>query len=187
MSALPVPPHQNDSWNAPPSSGIPQFVIDAVPSLFYAGWADPRGCEYRHVEILKWGREPVETHGWVFGKYMVAWNGMVYPEAKSGKTCRSAKGRRGDRRSGRMQLGSAGPPIQTVETKFWTDMNFDSNSITPISLTLLLRLGRADLTFKLWGVPPAPIRTSDAPAIEHGRADSWSSSLVGTWLSSAFR
>jgi len=62
----------------------------AVAKLFQAGLADPRGCEYREVEVVA-GRDyrlsgiTVKTHGWVLPvsdvtptNFVIGWNGLLY-------------------------------------------------------------------------------------------------------------
>jgi hypothetical protein len=63
-------------------------VLSAAETLFRQGLADPRGLEYRDVEIRAgdvWsgGGAPVRTGAWVLPGtaplFAVAWNGLVYP------------------------------------------------------------------------------------------------------------
>ncbi len=48
--SIPDPPHQGQPWT-PPATRLPKFLITATAILFDQGVADPRGCEYRDVEI----------------------------------------------------------------------------------------------------------------------------------------
>src|SRR5215471_6232653 len=83
--ALPVPPQQSAPW----SHGN-DALSNAAVTLFEQGLADPRGLEYREIEIavgnpLNGGGYPHKTHGWMLpnggkdGQFAVAWNGLVYP------------------------------------------------------------------------------------------------------------
>jgi hypothetical protein len=93
---LPVPPEQNTPWN-PPETKLPEVSVTATEALFRQGLADPRGCEYREIEVFAqrfWvgGSSAKETHGWVFPaepgekqRFAVCWNGLVYPAAPTGE------------------------------------------------------------------------------------------------------
>ena len=49
--SIPDPPRQKDPWT-PPRTKLPRFLVTATTALFEQGVADPRGCEYREVEIV---------------------------------------------------------------------------------------------------------------------------------------
>jgi hypothetical protein len=90
--ALPEPIHQGDPW-APPETPLPKFLIEATTVLFEQGLADPRGCQYREIELTFERAMPgsarqnrAVTHGWIlpadekYGtRFAVCWNGLVYP------------------------------------------------------------------------------------------------------------
>ena len=81
---------------SPENGAVPEFVA-ATARVFEQGLADPRGCEYRQIEVIVGSFEApwwqiVETHGWVIpatGKaaqrFGVCWNGLVYPLVLIGK------------------------------------------------------------------------------------------------------
>jgi hypothetical protein len=48
---LPLPPHQRDKWQ-PAAGGVPALWNDAARVLFEQGLPDPRGCEYRELEVV---------------------------------------------------------------------------------------------------------------------------------------
>lgn len=87
---LPTPPRQAEPW-APPRTSLPQFLVSAPTALFEQGLADPRGCEYRTIQIAVggvWGGQAhdVATNGWVLpaaeggkSRHAIAWSGLVYP------------------------------------------------------------------------------------------------------------
>ena len=90
---LPPPPAQTQVWVAPPTK-LPEEFVTASTELFKEGLADPRGCEYREVEVVVgscWGDAYVtKTSGWVWPtgdkqKFGVCWNGLVYPLVTVGK------------------------------------------------------------------------------------------------------
>ena len=81
---LPVPPQQSAAWT-PPAGALPKPLVSAATKLFQQGLADPRGCEYREIELLSSRSEfydpkyePLATHGWVL------------PGARMGSISRSA-------------------------------------------------------------------------------------------------
>ena len=96
-AAAPLPPQQSAEWKPLPSK-LPKTLVSAAAHLFQLGLADPRGCEYREIEVLvggfppEWKDEVVKTHGWVIPagqkqpqRFGVCWNGLVYPLSSVGK------------------------------------------------------------------------------------------------------
>ena len=93
---LPDPPRQKEPWT-PPETKLPRFLVAATATLFDQGLADPRGCEYRSIEITAgsvWGGQGgiASTKGWVLPamdgekqRFAVAWSGLVYPVVKVGE------------------------------------------------------------------------------------------------------
>lgn len=89
---LPEPPQQYKSWH--PDSAIPTNILSAMESLFEQGFPDPRGCEYREIEVTVssiWGGKItlVKTRGWVLpaksgetNRFAICWNGLIYPVVK---------------------------------------------------------------------------------------------------------
>ena len=59
---MPEPPSQGEPWTAP-ATKLPKFLVSATGILFEQGVADPRGCEYREVEVG--GDWIVKAHGFV--------------------------------------------------------------------------------------------------------------------------
>jgi len=92
---LPTPPQQAAEWRAPP--GLPTNLLSAASTLFAQGFPDPRGCEYREIEIVTgdvWraGTNATATRGWVLppnagesNRFAICWNGLIYPLRKSGE------------------------------------------------------------------------------------------------------
>ena len=91
---LPEPPHQRIPWRAP--AGIPTSFLSAAETLLAQGFPDPRGCEYRELEVEVgdvWGGKAswVKTRGWTLPaksgdsqRFAVCWNGLVYPVSNIG-------------------------------------------------------------------------------------------------------
>lgn len=85
--SIPLPPAQDQPWT-PPQTKLSPATVSAITELFKDGMADPRGCEYREIEVIT-GQKPrdgasVKTHGWLMPaqgdqKFAVCWNGAVYP------------------------------------------------------------------------------------------------------------
>lgn len=94
--SLPVPPHQNARWR-PPETKLPKVFVTAAEVMFKHGLADPRGCEYRQIEVGTgscWSGDAgvKRTHGWVLPaepdvkqQFAVCWNGLVYPVVSVGE------------------------------------------------------------------------------------------------------
>jgi hypothetical protein len=88
---LPVPPEQPRPWK--PDPAIPTNLVSAADELFEQGFPDPRGCEYREIEVTVSGvwdgqASLVKTHGWILPKksgtnqFAICWNGLIYPVVK---------------------------------------------------------------------------------------------------------
>ncbi|MCL4788070.1 MAG: hypothetical protein KJ070_14960 [Verrucomicrobia bacterium] len=91
--SLPAPPQQNADWLAP--ADAPSNIVSAAKTLFAQGFPDPRGCEYREIEIVTSGvwdgrTNATATRGWVLPeatgepRFAIAWNGLIYPVVKLG-------------------------------------------------------------------------------------------------------
>src|SRR3569833_1762934 len=65
---LPEPPQQRRSWQ--PDPAIPTNFLSAAAKLYEQGFPDPRGCEYREIEVDVSGvwdgkASLMKTRGWV--------------------------------------------------------------------------------------------------------------------------
>jgi hypothetical protein len=158
-AALPVPPHQHDPWQPPGVSGMPQFVADLASLFFDAGLADPRGGEYREVELsLPGWRQPVSIHAWYFPQgFAVAWDGLVHPVLRLGQ------------RSDLWQDVAAAKPNSNREARANSPLVAE-----PVGVMLLLRVGEPELARRLFA----------ASLIE--KRWQWVSDASKSWLSSAF-
>jgi hypothetical protein len=146
---LPAPPKQNSAWNAPATS-LPSNYLSASTTLFEQGLADPRGCEYREIEVgtgSVWRGDGgvVTTHGWVLpetnsGNFAVCWNGVVYPVVNVGSMVDLTADVASLVTNG---LGSRMRP--TAEGAF-----ISPTSLLGLKGCLLLRLGRSDLAVDCW-------------------------------------
>ena len=165
--SIPDPPSQKDPWT-PPATKLPRFLVTATSALFEQGMADPRGCEYREVEIVE---------GWTFktrafvlperpgdaGRFAVSWDGVIDPVSSVGpaadldadvRALSEAMHRdRGD--------GPDGKPGRIRRPGGFLDYSrrgvfggrggpSDAKDASALKLCILLRLGRADLAEELF-------------------------------------
>jgi hypothetical protein len=158
----PDPPRQKETWT-PPQTKLPKFLVSATAALFDQGVADPRGCEYRQVEI---GDGTIlKTRGFVLperegetSRFVVSWDGVVYPAVSVGAVADMDKdvhtlveSMKRDRESASAKnanrFGDAGRFTNAYSRGGpWGGggpSGVDGRS--PLKICLLLRLGRADL------------------------------------------
>ena len=123
---IPDPPRQKEPWT-PPRTQLPRFLVTATSALFEQGMADPRGCEYREVEIVEW--RTFRTRAFVLPekpgesfRFAVSWDGVIGP------------------------VSSVGPAADLdADIRALTNaMRRDRANFAP-KLCILLRFGRADL------------------------------------------
>lgn len=146
---IPEPPQQRLPWT-PPSSSLPSNYISAATLLFKQGLADPRGCDYREIEVGTgeiWQGDGgiMKTHGWVFPaqtepRFAVCWNGLVYPVVSVAKSADWRADARAAMKNAERQWRSALP--ETYEVSHET--------ARPVKGCLILRLGDAKLAEDLW-------------------------------------
>ncbi len=145
--SLPDPPQQNAPW----PHGTDALSI-AAATLFEQGLADPRGLEYREIEIAvgnPWngGGYPIKTHGWVFpeegraGRLAVAWNGLVYPVVRVGNVADVRKDWATDPKKSSVRGWNFGGASEASSVDFvWPSR---------IKMVLLLRLGETELVQRI--------------------------------------
>ena len=158
---IPEPPGQHEAWTAP-ATKLPKFLVTATGLLFEQGVPDPRGCEYREVEV---GNEWMgKAHGFVLperadapGRFVVCWDGLVYPALTVGAPAnldRDVNDLATKLKQAR-EADKASPFNPGVSWSFSNERHhhFGFSGIddrSPIKLCLLLRLGRADLAESLF-------------------------------------
>ena len=170
---LPRPPGQAQPWR-PPATAMPAFFVEAATTLFSQGFADPRWCDYREVELAgeagpsgdPKNPRPV-THAWVLPtgsidgpRFVVAWNGLVYPLGSLGvgadleADVQTLVARARESREARQKqpAGYRGESSWSFLFGAMADhrQTASQDSLTPAKVCLLLGLGRADLAEKLW-------------------------------------
>lgn len=167
---LPAPPDQTRPWT-PPKTTLAKVFVTATTALFEAGLADPRGCEYRTIEIgvgSCWSGDGgiVETHGWVLPtkkgvaqRFAVCWNGLVYPVVTIKE--------RADLKIDIRAILKADEQVraQVKDGRFyrhrhaWQEgYSASYKSLLPIKACLLLRLGEEELARGVWEAWTAGMR-----------------------------
>ena len=177
-TALPTPPQQAQAWTAP-NTKLPPLAVSAFAALFQDGLADPRGCDYREIEVLTGGHATVKTHGWVMPdvagqKFAVGWNGLVYPAVTVGNPANlqqdiaalleknrqeyeKEKGQHEIQEKQRKeqieQQGGKYTPMPLVLGYMGAVSNSFSlgmDDMTPVKTAMLFRLGKVDLAEAVW-------------------------------------
>jgi hypothetical protein len=167
---LPSSPQQGQPWT-PPKTQLPQVAVEAIKTLFDEGLADPRGCEYREIEVAVgncWSGDSgvVKTHGWIIpGKtpFAICWNGLVYPVVSTGAVAdlhadvsallRADQERR-DKNQEKISAAAKGksytiyPLLAHGNATEHAGVSY--RSMLPFKTALLFRLGESDLAAKLW-------------------------------------
>src|SRR5215510_3986079 len=146
---LPTPPQQNAPW----PHGDDAFS-KAAATLFEQGLADPRGLEYREIEIAvgnPWdgGGYPLKTHGWILpndgkdGQFAVAWNGLVYPVMSLGHSA--------NLRNDWEAISEGKDRNSMIARRSVSEVNaVHFGVLEPLKVVLLLRLGETELARRLW-------------------------------------
>jgi hypothetical protein len=150
--AFPVPPHQRDPWTGDPR--LPAVVRRVAQAMFDGGFADPRGCAYRDIELVvgdvrTGGARTVKTRGFVLPDqpFAIAWNGLVYPAAKLGG--------RADLAAEIAALAGAAPAAIPAPAEALLERDpGEAESVMPgasvDAVLLLARSGEGELAVKLW-------------------------------------
>jgi len=145
----PRPPKQKSGWS-PPTTSLPTNYVTATELLFEQGLADPRGCDYREIEIGTgnvWSGDggAVKTHGWVLPgrgeqRFAIGWNGLVYPAISVGTNA--------DLNADVIALATNG--FTSWQSALAEGANVSPNALQGVKGCLLLRLGKADLATTYW-------------------------------------
>jgi hypothetical protein len=160
--SIPDPPRQKVPWT-PPQTKLPKFLVSATTALFEQGMADPRGCEYRKVEI---GEGTIlKTRGFVLPeregdacRFVISWDGVVYPALSVGAVADLDKdihtlveSMNRDRESASAKNATRFGDAGMFFSAYWRGDRWRGggpsgvDGRSPLKLCLLLRLGRADL------------------------------------------
>lgn len=143
---LPFPPKQHTPWVHDNSE-----LAEVTEILFKQGLADPRGLEYREIEIsvgnlLGGGGYPKKTHGWVLPKnesttrFAVAWNGLVYPVVSVGKVV--------DIKSDSAQMLKKTKSFSLKRTSTSEATSVNTTTLSPLKMIMLLRVGEKEAAIR---------------------------------------
>ena len=192
-NAAPEPPMQARPWDAP-ATKLPRFLVRATRLLFEQGLYDPRGCEYRELEVGD-GRL-VKTHAFLLpnrdgeaGRLAICWDGLVRPvwgvggPADLDADMKGLAGRLEESRKSGVRLSNGNLTWSLGARGLEGFRGIDDRA--PIKLCLLLRLGRADLAEALFAggttwTPGAGGRDLTDYKIDYA-------TLAVDWAESAFR
>ena len=193
---IPESPSQGQPWTAP-ATKLPNFLVNATGILFEQGVADPRGCEYRVVELAN-GTD-AKAHGFVLperadvpGRFAVCWDGQVYPALTVGEPIdlgkdimELAESLKRARETGKSARFSEAPNFGFPgdQGNFFGAAGVDDHS--PIKLCLLLRLGRADLA-EAASLPAATAWTPEIRARDLTDYKISYMTLAENWAATAF-
>lgn len=172
-SSLPTPPQQNSSW-IPRKSKLPEEFVTTTTRLFEQGLADPRGCEYREVEVtvgsVMGGAGKIKVHAWVLPaannstqRFAVGWNGLVYPTISVGPgadfrqdiiaAVKADEAMREDWKRKRPDW-----PFYRFRSAGYEGHYLSQESLLPLKASLLLRLGAVELADSVWATWTAGMR-----------------------------
>lgn len=147
--SVPVPSMQSEPW-ALSSTNLPSNLQTTISLLFQTGMADPRGCDYREIEVVVgnfWTASgtTVKTRGWVLPaasgartNYAIGWNGLIYPVISVGVSANAED--------------DAQAMIQTMakhdlHNQAWTpeDYSLGTQWLTPVKAAMILRFASPSL------------------------------------------
>ena len=163
---IPSPPAQTAVWQ-PPATLMPEKLVTATATLFDQGLADPRDCEYRQIEVVVgsvWGGSGVcKIHGWVLPKKLpnqtqrfgIGWNGLVYPLVSVGEPANLSEDilkliKQDEDLRARWKIEHPDFPFYRFQSAVHESASMSHEVLLPLKACLLLRLGHADLTEKVW-------------------------------------
>jgi len=143
---------QSATWSLS-SSALPTNLQRSVDFLFRTGMADPRGCDYREIEIVvgslsKVSGVAVKTRGWVLPvtagartNYGIAWNALIYPLVSVSNSANAKEDARTmmrvitDTMTQNRGIGSLRSQVCATE-----DYCVGTQWLTPAKLALILRI-----------------------------------------------
>lgn len=172
---LPRPPAQDTPWTPPATTSLHPVFVTAARALFDEGLPDPRGLEYRAVELTVgdvWSGNgsTLKTHAWVLppgdaggARFVVAWNGLVYPAVAVGDRADLA----GDvaaivaaDEKARADYARDNPKSDFYRFRHaWAEgASASHESLLPLKAVLLLRAGQTALAEGVWRAWTAGMR-----------------------------
>lgn len=164
-TTIPEPPRQHAPWTAP-SSELPQSVVSAAGMLFEQGMADPRGCEYREVEVVVgsvWGNSGLaRAHAWALPardssgqRFAVCWNGLVYPVVSAGARANLRADVEALLETDKQTRAKyAAENASATSTRFRSadieQTAVSHGALLPLQACMLVRLGEGELAARVW-------------------------------------
>jgi hypothetical protein len=152
---LPRPPLQNQPWTQP-KTDLPANLLSATDLLFKLGMADPRGCQYREIQVVdahNWNGL-IKTHGWLLpeqdakrSRLAICWDGLIYPVVSVGN---HADLRADVAAFVAADKGGVQNLIEGQIINFPLALTSTGNAENLLVCCLLLRLGEADLAELRW-------------------------------------
>jgi len=152
---------QRAAWNAPETPESLEPFVSATKALFDAGFADPRNCDYREIQLRVGDGKTVKTHGWLIprqpkdSQYAITWNGLVYPIETVGE--------KADLKADALALFKADEEVRAKHVRnkganhpFFryspdTEAQLVSHQVLQATTaSMLLRLGETELAGKIW-------------------------------------
>jgi hypothetical protein len=151
---------QTDPWALSVlSTNLPPHLQRAINLLFQNGMADPRGCDYREVDVVVanfWTASGTtnKTHSWILptaddtqARYAIGWNGLIYPFVSVGKPA-DAEG------DARALIRSMRPPATSqeivldlgVQTYVAEDYALNTVWLTPTKAAMIMRFASPEVT-----------------------------------------
>jgi hypothetical protein len=149
IPSVPAPPQQAAPWMLSFTSSITNLQ-STVEVLFRNGMADPRGCEYREIEVVvgnlaKAAGVSLKTRGWVLpaaggspARYAIGWNGLIYPLVSIGEPANAEYDAR---------TMIQGFKNNELRHQTWTDEEYALGTqwLTPTKAALILRFAPTGL------------------------------------------
>ena len=160
VSPFQSPPMQTNPWTLSVSStNLPPHLQSAINHLFQNGMADPRGCDYREIEVVVgnfWTASGAtnKTRGWMLppardtqARYAIGWNGLIYPIISVGRPA-DAEG------DARALIRSTRPPATSQEIvldfgmQTYVDEQYALNAVwlTPSKAAMIWRFASREAT-----------------------------------------
>jgi hypothetical protein len=151
---------QTDPWALPVlSTNLPPHLQSTINVLFQNGMADPRGCDYREIEVVVgnfWTASGAtnKTRGWMLppardtqARYAIGWNGLIYPIISVGRPA-DAEG------DARALIRSTRPPATSQEIvldfgmQTYVDEQYALNAVwlTPSKAAMIWRFASREAT-----------------------------------------
>jgi hypothetical protein len=160
LSPFQSPPMQTNAWRlSMTSTNLPPHLESVINLLFQNGMADPRGCDYREVEVVVanfWSASGTtnKTRGWILpplndtrARYAVGWNGLIYQVISIGNPANAEE-------DARALVHSMHRPAISQEiildagVQTYVDEDYALNAVwlTPTKAAMIMRFASSEVT-----------------------------------------